>query len=77
MYADIDSNRYRLRWTYKESQRCSYIEREMDIDMNEKTLVCLSNRDILDEENMAPPEPEVPIYRERERDIDMSRDRYR
>jgi len=30
--------------------------------MNEKALVCLSNRDILDEGNMAPPEPEVPIY---------------
>jgi len=42
---------------------------EMDIDMKEKALVFLSNRDILDEGNMAPPEPEVPIYvyRERER----------
>jgi len=31
-----------------------------------KALVCLSDGDILDEGNMAPPEPEVPIYRERD-----------
>jgi len=45
--------------------------------MNEKALVCLSNRDILDEGNMALPEPELPIYMHMYADIDINRDRYR